>query len=134
MNLFSRAAAGLNLTPGERALLKLLQSFLTAGAIAVLLAAPTFLAVQSGNVALATGGVAAAVGAFLHGFLTAWQKYVSAKGDAPLASALGAVDAAAQHALGQPNAVKTLADDAAAAPAPTPVSAAVAAPVVAQPS
>ena len=120
MNLFSRAAAGLNLTPGERALLKLAQGFLTAGVIAVLLAAPTFLAVQSGNVVLATGGIAAAVGAFLHGFLTAWQKYVSAKGDAPLASAIGAVDTAAQQALGQPNIVKTLADDAPAASALAP--------------
>lgn len=122
MNLFSRAAAGLNLTPGERAFLKLLQSFLTAGVITVLLAAPTFLAFQSGNVVLATGGIATAVGAFLHGFLTAWQKYVSAKGDAPLANAIGAVDAAAQQALGQPNLVKTLADDV-ATPAPVVVAA-----------
>lgn len=135
MNLFSRAAAGLNLTPGERAFLKLLASFGDAGLAAVLAAAPAILAYLSGQQAITWAAVAFVAAFFVHGFMVAWRKYVSAKGDAPLATVIGEVDAAAQRALGQPNAVKTLADDVAApVPAPAPAPVAAATPVPAQPA
>lgn len=94
MNIFQKAFAGVNLTPGERALLKLLQGFATAGVVSLLLAVPAVLSAKAGDPAITTASVGVMVGAFVHGFLAAWQKYVSAKGDAPLAGAISAVDTA----------------------------------------
>lgn len=134
MNLFSRAAAGLNLTPGERAFLKLLASFGDAGVAAVLAAGPAILAYLSGQQAITWASVAFVAAFFVHGFMVAWRKYASAKGDAPLASDIDAADSAVQQALGQPNAVKTLADDSPAAPAPAAPAPAAATPAPALPS
>ncbi len=84
MNLFQRAFSGANLTPGERALLKLLQGFLLAGVQSALLLAPSLIALNSGQVTLATGAFGMMLGAFVHGVIAAYQKYASAKGDSPL--------------------------------------------------
>ena len=94
MNIFQKAAAGLNLTPGQRATLKLVQSFGNAGITAVLLALPMWLSAQDGKPLLTWTGAGIIAGVFVHGFMAAWQKYVSAKGDAPLAGAIGAADTA----------------------------------------
>lgn len=102
MNLFQRAYAGLNLTPGERALLKLVQGFALAGVQSLVLAVPSVLALRADAPVISAVGFGAMAGAFVHGFLAAWAKYASAKGDAPLVSALGAVDVAAQQRLGLP--------------------------------
>lgn len=99
MNIFQKAFAGLNLTPAERAWLKLLQSFASAGIVSLLLAVPAVLSAKAGEPSITVASIGVMVGAFVHGFLMAWQKYVSAKGDAPLADAIGAVDSAAQQAL-----------------------------------
>lgn len=101
MNIFSKAAAGLNLTPGERATLKLLQGFLLAGVLAVVMAAPAYVSYQAGQPALATGAVSIALGAFVHAFLAAWAKYTSAKGDKPLANAITAADGELQAIIAQ---------------------------------
>ena len=103
--MFQKAFAGANLTPGERAALKLCQSFATAGVVSLLLAVPAVLSAKAGDPAITTASVGVMVGAFVHGFLAAWQKYVSAKGDAPLATALGAVDSAASARLAPPDGV-----------------------------
>jgi len=84
MSLFQRAITGLNLTPGERAFLKLLQGFLLAGVQSALLVAPSLIALNSGQPTLAAGGFGMMLGAFVHGVIAAYQKYASAKGDSPL--------------------------------------------------
>lgn len=84
MNLFQRAFAGSALTPGERALLKLLQGFALAGVQSALLLAPSLIALNGGQVTIAAGGFGMMLGAFVHGLIAAYQKYASAKGDAPL--------------------------------------------------
>lgn len=94
MNIFQKAAAGLNLTPGERALLKLLQGFALAGVLAVVMAAPALVSWRAGQPALAAGAASLAAGAFVHAFLAAWAKYASAKGDLPLTSAIMSVSTA----------------------------------------
>lgn len=101
MSIFAKARAGLDLTPGQRALLKLVQGFALAGMQSLLLALPTVLAVKENQPVLSAVGIGAMLGAFVHGFMAAWQKYTSAKGDAPLAAAIGSADAAAQHEIGQ---------------------------------
>ena len=107
MNIFQKSAAGLNLTPGQRATLKLVQSFGNAGITAVLLALPMWLSAQDGKPLLTWTGAGIIAGVFVHGFMTAWQKYVSAKGDLPLAGAIGAVDATLGARLGTPPATTT---------------------------
>ena len=101
MSIFEQARAGLNLSPRDRALLKLVQGFALAGVQSLLLALPTVLALKENQPVLSAVGVGAMLGAFVHGFLAAWQKYTSAKGDAPLAVAIGSADAAAQHEIAQ---------------------------------
>lgn len=126
MNIFQRAAAGLALTPGERAALKLLQGFALSGVMAVVLAAPALISYQDGQPALAAGAVSVVAGSFIHAFMAAWAKYTSAKGDQPIANAIGAADVAVQDIIarygGMPNAAKTPGN----APAPTLASAPVA--------
>lgn len=100
MNLFQKAQLGLNLTPGERALLKLLQGFATAGVAAVVAAVPAVMAQQAGKPQITWGLVLFVAGVFVHGFLAAWQKYVSARGDQPLATAIGSVSSALDAAFG----------------------------------
>ena len=100
MNLFQKAQAGLNLTPGERALLKLLQGFATAGVAAMVAAVPAVMAQQAGKPQITWGLVLFVAGIFVHGFMAAWQKYVSARGDAPLATAIGSVSSALDAAFG----------------------------------
>jgi len=100
MNLFQKAQAGLNLTPGERALLKLLQGFATAGVAAVVAAVPAVMAEQAGKPQITWGLVLFVAGIFVHGFMAAWQKYVSARGDQPLATAIGSVSSALDAAFG----------------------------------
>ena len=100
MNLFQKAQAGLNLTPGERALLKLLQGFATAGVAAVVEAVPAVMAQQAGKPQITWGLVLFVAGIFVHGFMAAWQKYVSARGDQPLAAAIGSVSSALDAAFG----------------------------------
>ncbi len=101
MSIFDKARAGLNLNPGQRAFLKLVQGFGLAGVQSLLLALPTVLAVKENQPVLSAVGIGAMIGAFVHGFFAAWQKYSSAKGDAPLAAAIGSVDAAAQQQIQQ---------------------------------
>jgi len=107
VNIFQRAAAGLNLTPGERAVLKLAQGFALSGVVAVVLAAPAYISYQDGQPTLAAGALSIVLGSFIHAFLAAWGKYTSAKGDAPLATAIGAADVAIQDIIarygGMPN-------------------------------
>lgn len=127
MNIFQRAAAGLNLTPGERALVKLAQGFALSGVVAVLMAAPAYVSYQAGQPTLAAGAVSIALGAFVHAFLAAWAKYTSAKGDAPLASALTSADVTLQDIItrygGMPNSSGGKpGPDVAPAPAPAGVS------------
>ena len=100
MNLFQKAQAGLNLTPGERALLKLFQGFATAGVAAVVAAVPAVMAQQAGKPQITWGLVLFVAGIFVHGFMAAWQKYVSARGDQPLATAIGSVSSALDAAFG----------------------------------
>lgn len=106
MNIFQKAFAGVNLTPGERALLKLLQSFANAGIITALLAVPAVLSANAGQPSITIASIGVIAGAFVHGFMIAWQKYVSAKGDAPLAQAIGAVDASLPWNIPAANAAK----------------------------
>jgi hypothetical protein len=90
MNLFARASAGLALTPGERAFLKVVDGFvLTAGGAA-------FAAVAQ---LLSAGGVvdwrkvAAVAGVtFATSLVVAMKKFFTAQGDAPLAAAAGMVE------------------------------------------
>ena len=108
MNLFQKAAAGLSLTPGERAVLKLAQGFAFAGVTAVVAAVPAVLAYLNGQQQVTWGLVLLVAGVFLHGFMAAWAKYTSAKGDAPLTAAITSADAAVQQRLPlATNAIKT---------------------------
>lgn len=108
MNLFQKANARLNLTPGERAILKLLQSFGFAGVTAVVAAVPAILAYMNGQQQVTWGLVLLVAGVFIHGFMAAWAKYSSAKGDPPLTTAIISADAAIQAHLPQaPNALKS---------------------------
>ena len=108
MNLFQKANARLNLTPGERAILKLLQSLGFAGVTAVVAAVPAILAYMNGQQQVTWGLLLLVAGIFIHGFMAAWAKYTSAKGDAPLTAAITSADVAIQQRLPQaPNALKS---------------------------
>ena len=116
MNLLARAHAGLSLTPSERALLKLVEGFLGAAFLSLVLALPTALAYAQGNQIFTVAGLSVMAGAFVRGFMMAWEKYVSAKGDKPLAGAIDATNTAIQQAL-------PLHQQATPTPAPAPVAA-----------
>ena len=88
MSLFSKANAGLNLTPGERAALKLVQGFILAGLVAALPVLAQLLAAQTINwadVARIAGGT------FGVAVLMAVAKWFSAQGDSPLDAPLAAI-------------------------------------------
>ena len=94
MSIFAKSAAGLNLTPGERAALKLVQGFILAGIVAALPVLAQLLAAQTVNwadVARLAGGT------FATAVLMAVAKWFSAQGDAPLA--IVAENAATQIAV-----------------------------------
>lgn len=91
MSLFARARAQLNLSPAERALLKLVEGFVLAGIVAALPVVSQLLAQQSVNwpdVARLAGGT------FAVAALMAASKYFKAQGDLPLEEV---VSAAADH-------------------------------------
>lgn len=115
MQTFTRARQGLNLTPGERALLKLLEGFVMAGVVAVLPIVAPALAQQSVNWTLVAH---TAMGTFAVAVLLAVAKFYKAQGDAPLAQPLAAlattVASDVANLPGMPNAVKQLAPSSAA--------------------
>ncbi|HLZ24407.1 MAG TPA: hypothetical protein VKQ30_20020 [Ktedonobacterales bacterium] len=92
MNVFAQARNNLNLTPGQRAFLKLVEGFIVAGIVAALPAISQALAAQSINwsqivrTAAATFSVAA---------LLAVTKYLKAQNDPPLATVATTVAQAA---------------------------------------
>lgn len=88
MSLFQRAWAGLNLSPAERAWLKLIEGFILAGIVAALPAVAELL--SAGTVDWATVG-RTALGTFAVAVLMAAVKYCKAHGDSPLAEPLGQV-------------------------------------------
>lgn len=84
-SLFARAAAGLNLTPGERAFLKLAKGVLWVAVVAALGVAMPL--ISSGHFTLNAATAQAIVGAGAVAGLSALEKLFSAKGDAAAASA-----------------------------------------------
>jgi hypothetical protein len=88
MNVFAKAQNNLNLTPGERAVLKLVEGFVVAGIVAALPVISQALAAQSINwaqmfrTAAATCSVAA---------LLAVIKYLKAQNDPPLSTVATAI-------------------------------------------
>ena len=78
--LLARAAAGLSLTPGERALLKLGKGILFTVVVAALGVAMPL--ISSGHFAINTATVQAIIGAGAVAGLSALEKLFSAKGDA----------------------------------------------------
>lgn len=88
MNLFAKANQGLNLTPGERAVLKLIEGFFIAGLASLAPVVARLAAQQNINwsdelrIVLVTFTVAV---------LFAISKYFKAQGDAPLATAADAL-------------------------------------------
>src|SRR5260221_3718244 len=89
MNIFSKARAGLSLTPAERTLLKLVQGWIIAGLIS---AAVTFITAVSQPHPDWANVLRVSAGAFAVATLIAAHKYFTAHLDPPLAAA---VDAAA---------------------------------------
>jgi uncharacterized membrane protein len=89
MNLFQKAAANLNLTPGERALLKTLQSLLITAIIAGLIAGATYLNNPEPINWQHLGYIViiAIVFSFAHGI----AKFITAQGDTPLGVAIESV-------------------------------------------
>jgi hypothetical protein len=102
MNIFQRAAANLNLTPGERALLKTLQSLLITAIVVGLITAATYLN-GSGPINwryLTFTVIIAIIFSFAHGI----AKLITANGDEPLGAAIEAVTEAVEKKIppGQP--------------------------------
>lgn len=81
MNVFAQARNNLNLTPGQRAFLKLVEGFLVAGVIAALPIISQALAAQSINWSQVLRTAAAA---FSVAVLLALTKYLKAQNDPPL--------------------------------------------------
>lgn len=99
MNIFQKAAQGLNLTPGERAFLKLCKSWGITAIGSGLVIGGQYLAVGSVDwqrILLASGGTA------LLSVLHALDKYATAHGDTPLALADEAAMSQVQQRLPQP--------------------------------
>ena len=78
--LLARAAAGLALTPGERALLKLAKGILFTIVVAMLGVAMPL--ISSGHLTLNSATIQAIIGAGAVAGLSALEKLFSAKGDA----------------------------------------------------
>src|SRR5258708_813452 len=81
MSIFAKARAGANLSPAQRALLKLIEGFAIAGVVAALPVLALALGQESVNWT-AVGRVA--LGTFSTAALMAAVKYLKAQGDAPL--------------------------------------------------
>lgn len=83
LTIFQRAALNLNLTPGERAILKLLKGVLAAGVVAGLgVLAPL---VTSGQFTFSPKVEQAVIGAVATAMFFALEKLFTAKADAPIA-------------------------------------------------
>ena len=94
-SLFSQAHAGANLTPGQRAFLKLVQGFVLAGIVAAVPIFSLAMAQQSVDWGQVLRNAASA---FAVAFLLALYKFASAQGDAPLAQvAQGLATAIEEH-------------------------------------
>ncbi len=89
MSIFAKARAGLNLTPAERAFLKLVEGWVIAGALSALVAFVTAVTQPNPNWRVV---LAITATAFVTATAFAALKYVKAHADPPLAAA---VDAAA---------------------------------------
>lgn len=102
MNLFQKAAANLNLTPGERALLKTLQSLLIGALITGLFTATAYLhlpgAINTHDLIYVVA--IAIIFSLAHGI----AKVITANGDEPLGAAIEAVTEAAEKRLPPTNA------------------------------
>ena len=96
MNLFAQARAGLNLTPGQRTVLRAVEMIALAAVVSFLTALP---ALTSG--AKVNGGAVAA--AFGVAMLASLSKYLKAHGDAPLGDAADAGAAALRRFGDVPN-------------------------------
>lgn len=97
MNLFQRAFANHNLTPGERALLKTLQSLIIGAIISALFAVASFLS-KPGTIDihdLLYVVIIALIFSLAHGL----AKYFTAQGDTPLGAAIEAVTDAAEKRI-----------------------------------
>ena len=97
IELFKKAQANLNLTPGQRAVLKTLQSLLLAAITAGVLAAGGYLMAPGmiDTQRLIDIIIAAVVFSFAHGV----AKYVTAQGDAPLGDAIELVTQAMEQRI-----------------------------------
>ncbi|MGH2515039.1 MAG: hypothetical protein ACRDHP_05230, partial [Ktedonobacterales bacterium] len=84
MNIFAKANNNLNLTPAQRAFLKLIEGFFVAGIVAVLPVISQALAAQTINWALILRTAAAT---FSVAALLAVTKYLKAQNDPPLSTA-----------------------------------------------
>ena len=88
MSIFAKAHKGINLSPAERALLKLVEGFIVAGIVAALPTIPMLLG-QANIDWAAVGRIA--LGTFATAALMAAVKYLKAQRDMPLAEPLAAV-------------------------------------------
>lgn len=84
MNIFAKANNNLNLTPGERAILRMSETFVVAGIVAALPVISQALAAQSINWSLMLRTAAAT---FSVAVLLAVTKYLKAQNDPPLSTA-----------------------------------------------
>lgn len=103
-SLFARASAGLNLTPGERALLKLVKGIVLTALAAAFTAACQLLGSNFGKVDAKTVAEVAGV-TFGVAVCNALEKWASAQGDEPLSVVFGV----AANKLDGLNPAKTLA-------------------------
>lgn len=96
MSIFARAHANLNLTPAERAFLKLAEGFLAAGLIAALPVIAQALAAQHIDWAQA---LRTAVATYAVAVLLAIAKYLKAQNDPPLAATAAVIEQAADASI-----------------------------------
>ena len=97
MNLFTKAVNGLNLTPGERAILKLLKGWLYTAIGTGLIAGSQY---ALGNEQIDYQKLLyVTIGAVVLSILSALDKYFTAQGDAPLDLATKAVEQQVQEIL-----------------------------------
>ena len=87
LSLFRRSWAGANLTPGERALLKLVKGAALAALVSVV---PVVDSLLNGQTPLTQRNLVIAGGAFAVAFLMALSKYYTSQGDPPLGLVLQA--------------------------------------------
>jgi len=97
VNLFSKAAAGMSLTPGQRTLLRAVEMIVYAAIVSFFGVLP---ALTGGFTQVNWGVLAGALGV---AFLSALSKWFKAHGDAPLSDALDAAAPRLQQFAGIPN-------------------------------